>query len=64
VVIEIGTRSFSGIVGKLGVNPGIDGDRTGLPEQERIAVGLGVLDDLRADDAAGAAAVFDHDRLS
>jgi hypothetical protein len=36
----------------------------GLPEQQRVTVGVRLDDHLRADDRAGAAAVLDHDRLT
>ena len=52
------------IVGKILVDGRIDRDRPGLTEQQRVAVGVGFVHQLGADDRAGAAAVLDHDGLS
>ena len=51
------------IVRQLFIDGGVDRDRSGLAEQQRVAVGLGFVDEIGADDRTGTAAVLDHDRL-
>ncbi len=53
-----------GIVMQVLVDGRIDGDRAGLAEQERVAVGFRLRHHLGAEDRACAAAVLDHDRLA
>ena len=52
------------IVGEFRVDARVDRDRTGLTEQQRVAVRIGALDDLGADAAIAAAAIFDHEGLA
>jgi hypothetical protein len=52
-----------GIVGQLRVNARID-HVTGRHQQQRVAVGRRLRDDCRADCAASAAAIVDHDWLA
>ena len=42
----------------------VDGERAGRAEQQRVAVGLGLVGEVGADIAAGTGLVLDHDRLS
>ena len=52
-----------GIVGQVAHEAGIGGMGAGGDQQHRVAVGLGDLHRHGADDAVGAGAVVDHDRL-
>ena len=42
----------------------VDGDLARLPDQQRVAVGRSGRHRMRADRAARAGAIFDHDRLA
>ena len=59
-----GREILQRIVGQFLVDPGIDRDRPGLAEQQRVAVGIGFSDEIGTDDRAGAAAVLDHNGLA
>ena len=48
---------------ELGVEAGVDRERAGMAEQQRVAVGRGARDGARADGAAAAAAVVDDHLL-
>ena len=52
------------IVADVGVHRRAGGQRSARRHQERVAIGIGGRDELAADAAAGAAAVFDHDGLA
>ena len=52
------------IVGQRLVDGRINRDRARLAEQQRIAIGLRLGDEIGADDRARAALVLDHDRLA
>src|SRR6516225_9050461 len=54
------------VVGELAVaiEGGIDRERSGLGDQQRVAVGRGLGHGLRADDVGGAALVLDDDLLA
>ena len=58
---EVGTVGFHRAAEQL-VDFGVTGD-AGVVRQQRIAVGLGRSDNLRADLTGGAGLGFDHDRL-
>ena len=59
---EIGSKSFSGIVGQLREQRLVDGERPGCCIAERVAVGLGLGHRIGADVAAGAGLVLHHER--
>ena len=52
------------IVGELGVEERVHHQRAVDRQQQRVAVGLGLGDGLRADDGVGAGAVVDDDLLA
>ena len=68
---HIGHRAHQGewnellrLVGELLVEALVDGQRPRRAEQQRVAVGLGLVGEIGPDVAAGAGLVLDHDRLA
>jgi hypothetical protein len=61
---ETGAEVLHRIVGQLGVDGGIDGHRPARRDQQRVAVGRRLGDDLGGDDRLRARLVVDHDRLA
>ena len=55
-----------GVVGQLAgwIEGRIDDECAGLADHQRVAVGVGLGDGLRAEDVGGAAAILDDDRLA
>ena len=58
--LEIGQR----LVGQVGIEERADGEAADIAKEQRVAVGLRLGDDIRADIARNAAAVFDDDALA
>src|SRR5262249_39082952 len=48
----------------IGVEAGVDGDGSGVPEEQRVAVGRALDEGARADEAGAAGAIVDHDLLA
>jgi hypothetical protein len=59
-----GAKVLARVVTCFWIKRGIDGERAGTAEPERVAVGRRLGDLARADRAAGAAMVLDHDLLA
>jgi hypothetical protein len=60
----MGAKILAGVEAGIGVQAGIDGDRSGVAEKQRVAVGRALDESACADQARAAGAIIHHHLLA